>query len=637
MEKNEDENLLDCIFMTADKTLNYKEDRLKLLNNMSDFEIVGGSIRREGEKSIAFVSKQFAREPSIRCIFSLPYISTHIFYEIIDKQRFYKVAPHCRLQPVDKIAFIQAFCNVDSAQYIDIRNRVFARFTCLPYQDDVCELLDVDPSLHKAYIRVVPRIEIKEIGQTTDEPHPFDINVLKRRNLPFEANAKIHFGFDKDMSEFGTRFNDCKFIGKFQILKVKTSYLKIYSKITEEEKAVFGEKLTYTQTKKREDKIKLTFHDKTQIQITQPEGFSLPIVPKPTREALVTPRAPKPPKSPKEQPDKDQAAKEQQKKGAASQPNFNAPMSTRTRRAVREETEVEEKKKESLEKLKKQEEEVNENDDILEPEVKVVKKKIREKTPAEKLKAKAIAANDAATKRDKKLKNAAEAKEVPVEEIKAEIKKEKERETRTKPTNLPVETVKAEEIKKKEVEKASIFEANEGPQAPLKIKMSLSTPPQKEGGQAQKDKEATFKIPMILQAASLKASLKPRLYSLVELPTGEIGVVIAINDPGFNDESKVMFKVIHTTNRVAEYRMTFISKVLSDSNTVRDVQNRRVFPGDIVEVIKGSFKGYKGIVSHTYKNKVFGEFTIDDKEVKPIFVSGREIDTLEDDLGPVII
>ena len=118
------------------------------------------------------------------------------------------------------------------------------------------------------------------------------------------------------------------------------------------------------------------------------------------------------------------------------------------------------------------------------------------------------------------------------------------------------------------------------------------------------------------------------LYSLVRLPeTLDFGVVIDISIMGYT--------ILMSNNTAVQYPLTSHMYTLSDDNSGRDVEKRRIFVNDCVRIVgkNEDHKNFTSSVIHVYKKKVFGNFSNGYKTYQ-LFVDSNDTLLTQDDEGP---
>lgn len=199
-------------------------------------------------------------------------------------------------------------------------------------------------------------------------------------------------------------------------------------------------------------------------------------------------------------------------------------------------------------------------------------------------------------------------------------KKDKEKDN-SKPTKEPAKVARLVKEPQKQAQQAQ--QAQQMPEDGnlLTCQVNVSKTPNKNGLETS---------PFDVRLQSGIFSSLPKIYSLVELPSGEIAAITKI-DSNANTIECMLF-----LNRIVSVPFTCELPVVNDDNTVHDRRGLRVFPGDVVKISCGFYKGFTGTVTHTRNNRVFAEFSPGgNSKGRPMFASGREIDLLEDDMGPI--
>ena len=563
----------DNILVSGDPNLSFLPWRSQVIEEIGE-PLIGSMPVKGNEKDVIVqLAQELSSQETILSIFYLPYCPKTLFFEVTNKDEFVNASPIKKVDWIDKKTFMRQFCNASNYRLIKPKDRIYARVTHPPYKDDFCEVIQLSENLKEALIRVVPRLNIPELELSAEKAAPFNIKLLRRNKITYE-DKEVKMSFDGKEVSAGYSFKDMDFIGNSQILKVPTLSLQFYCTYTKEEMENF--KIPIRTHQAREETLALI---KAQQQQQQQQQKKKPAQTKGNTKA-------------KNQKDEGQEEEEEESSDETSYDSSEETSSSEESSSDDDDDDSSSSSSSSEETSESSEEEKNDNkkDD---------KKNI--KKPPPKRGASKPKAQDKKGQQKKKQESSIDSSELE-EEYKGKIKK--------RPQIKPGSTA-AYKLLQHKLDQLSHFNIS-GASSEMMLKCSIN--------------DTDLEIPIIMRTSGISGASKPKLYSLVELPTGEVAVVTGL------DETNAQCLIF--LNRVVSVPLTTELPILQDDNTVHDRHGRRVFPGDVILVKAGPREGFRGTVTHTRNNRVFGNF-VKESETKAMFACGREIELIEDDMGPI--
>ena len=564
----------DNVLVTEDQKLQFLPWRAKIIEEIGEPLIASISIKgNEKDTILQFANDLASSGEVILSMFCLQYSPKTIFFEVTDKEQFEQISPIKKVDWIDKKSFMRQFCNASHYFLIKPKDRTFARLTLPPYTDDFCEVIQLSDDFKQAIIRIMPRLNIPELELKDDTPQPFNIKLFRRKKIQYE-DKEVKMSFDGQQVADGYSYNDMHFIGNSHIIKVPVTNLQFYVSYTKEEMENF--KIPIRTHKAREEAMALIRAKQEQEQML--------------KKKRQTP-------TPKESKSKQENGEEESNSESGSSSGSTASTSSdSSEESSSEESESSSESQESSSMLSNPEDEK----ETKEPERKKPARKIMNKKPPPQSQKPKQETRKPPPK--KKVQESYSESSDFEDEFKGKIKK--------RPLIKPG-SIEAQKIMQKKLSDVSHFKIT-GASSDLLLKCSLN--------------DTELAIPILMRTSGFGAGIKPKLFSLVELPTSEVAVVVKLDD---SNAHCLIF-----LNRIIPVPLTTELPILQDDNTVHDRHGRRVFPGDVILIKIGPRAGFHGTVIHTRCNRVFGNFVKDD-ENQPIFACGREIELIEDDLGPI--
>ncbi|EAX92955.1 hypothetical protein TVAG_416170 [Trichomonas vaginalis G3] len=520
------------LLVTGDKITEKRTQKLSLFEEQNQIFIA--KVKVEGDAS-AYILKnfeEFSTKKSILSFLSFPFYKDCVFFETNDKEQFEIDFSKNPFEYVDKDWFNQRFCNFPESHYIDIKDRVYGKYTNPPYDEDTCEVLCFSPDLKRAIIRILPRLSIPSLNITPDKQMPLDVKFLRKNKIKY-LNAEVPTSFDSMYSCNGMIFQDSYFVNPTAIMKVDASTLKIYGRFDLEE------------IKKLEPPLRPHL-----------SKFTEPKKPAPFRAGEHLARQ----------------KKEKEKKEKLANDEANDTEN-------KEETENDEKVDAPIPQIA---ETMNENSESENNEEKPQKQshKSRKRKKSDKV------ANSTSSSQKSKPKSDHTEKKTSGTKIQQKVYQE--------------------------------------------IMNTIETPFNCSVLQQKERAKSDIALPYEIRFNHEYKTITPELYSLVELPTNEFAVVTNV------DSEKELINCLLFINRTVAVPTDCELPLSKDDNTVHDRRGLRVFPGDVVQIQCGDYKGFMGTVTHTKCNRVFALFSAGGNTSGiHLFASGREIDLIEDDMGPI--
>ena len=566
----------DNILVSADPNLAFLPWRSKVIEEIGEPLIGSITIKGNEKDVIVQLASELSSQESILSIFYLPYIPKTLFFEVTNKDEFTNVSPVKKIDWVDKKTFMRQFCNSSNYRLVKPKDRIYARVTHPPYKDDFCEVIQLSENLKEAIIRVIPRLNIPELELSDESAAPFNIKLLRRKKITYE-DKEVKMSFDGKQVSAGYSFKDMNFIGNSQILKVPTTSLQFYCSYTKDEMENF--KIPIRTHQAREETLAIIKAQQQQQQKKKPAANTK------SKSQTKTQNQ----KAEGEEEDEEESSDESSDSSSSSSSSSSDSSSSSSSES-------------SSSSSSSSSDSSSDSSDDDKNDSKDDKKRNSKKAPPKRAPAKGKVQDKKG--QQKKKQESSSSSSDSEDDYKGKIKK--------RPQIKPGSAAEQRLLQYK-LDQLSHFNIS-GASSEMTLKCSIN--------------DTELAIPILMRTSGFSGASKPKMYSLVELPTGEVAVVVGLD--------KTNAQCLIFLNRVVDVPLSTELPILPDDNTVHDRHGRRVFPGDVILVKTGPREGFQGTVTHTRNNRVFGNF-VKDGEEQSIFACGREIELIEDDMGPINI
>ena len=196
------------------------EEKKKLLEELKNVSIAKIELVRVSDKNLNNNLLELQKIDCVISVFTIPPVDSFLYVEVTERQKFEESYAGRRYEWLNSDDFVKIFCNIRFSHLFDPKEQAYARLHYPPYENDVCEILDVREDLKEAYIRVIPRVDIPKLNMTVNAPTPFSIKAATRANLPLQEED-IHISFSNYAKVArGYMFQDSYFEGKTTIMRV---------------------------------------------------------------------------------------------------------------------------------------------------------------------------------------------------------------------------------------------------------------------------------------------------------------------------------------------------------------------------------------------------------------------------------
>ena len=183
-------------------------------------------------------AESFYMRDHCKCCFILPHMPTRIFFETDELDCINQIHPYFHTKNVPNDFIFLHFMHTWLSDVMKHLFNTYARMTVGPYQNDICQVLDVNLKKKEAIVRVVPRLNIEVLGRTSDKPKLFN-------SAEFDAHDLLLTTTEKKILYDGSKTVLCRgykgmwFSGGFLLTKVRIICLQMNVLLTNEQKEIF--------------------------------------------------------------------------------------------------------------------------------------------------------------------------------------------------------------------------------------------------------------------------------------------------------------------------------------------------------------------------------------------------------------
>ena len=190
----------------------------------------------------------------VGCFFQLPQYPNRVYFEV---EEYSFISTYHPLIKIIKVPFDDMVRELSQTWIGNIKKGNFSEFGRInvsPYKDDPCQIMDIDIKKKLAIVRIVPRIELPDLGYSVGSPKLFDEELFKQKNIELEEKEKkILFSGNTKVMCCG--FHDMWFAGGCLLTQVKVQYIDFSAKVDDAEKEMFSNKMKLTEDYNPDDDI----------------------------------------------------------------------------------------------------------------------------------------------------------------------------------------------------------------------------------------------------------------------------------------------------------------------------------------------------------------------------------------------
>ena len=183
-------------------------------------------------------AESFYMQEHCRCCFILPHMPTTIFFETDDLDCINEIHPFFHTKNIAPDFVFRNFMHIWLTDILKHIFNTFGSMTCGYYQNDICQILDVDLTKKEAIVRVIPRLQIECLGRTYDTPKLFDSEEFDQYDLLLTSQPKKIL-YDGSKKIICRGYKGMWFSGGFLLTKVKINCIDFNVEPTEEQREMF--------------------------------------------------------------------------------------------------------------------------------------------------------------------------------------------------------------------------------------------------------------------------------------------------------------------------------------------------------------------------------------------------------------